>query len=877
MDAQQFWKIKLSALLHDPPHKTFLRIKKGEKNHESVAKDLLKKLIGEDLPKDLALTGADRIASAMSRLLVEGTPWKPNYEDLKFIDPYTLRSENVVDVDETEIDDFFSANGFFHNLPQDSKYKYAFLYCWRLMPEKFSSWLLTQPADDRATNHSIYDHMVQTSAIAGTLPQPSLFIFTISDVQNFIATSRKTQDLWSASYLLSYLLWNAMRPIVEDFGPDSIIYPNLLRQPLVDLLLKEHFQQLGENEPFIQQILKILSANTTPDKLSIANFPNVFFAILPYNEVKRIAQKSEEKIEETLKEIGKKVWNGVFAPYSSPHSKSVFDRHLQDFPLIYWVALPWALSCICGSGEKVGEEFIKEYENLFKETDLSKSIKQIEYSSSNSRSKFFNLGTTYSLFYEVGKAFLRARKNIRDFQQTEEKGRYRCSICGVRSELSVESQAEKADAFWKKIRNRFPGLLREGERLCGLCALKRFAPSTYFKDILGFEPSFPSTPEISATTLKDLLNESKTANIREDFLKFYGCFKSMLEKLGCSLAVVKPVAKLKDNPLGNIDGQWLMEESYRADYIASEYGGDKDKIEEFLENIREQWEELFGKLRSYGSPSRYYAILFMDGDEIGKWIAGVNMPKVRELLEPSYLCQKASQLPPILDERHPVSPSLHQLLSRKMSEFALNDVRCVIEQNYGALVYAGGDDVLALLPIEYLLQCLFYIRERWRKRLGRVTISAGVAIVHCRMPLSRALREGREALRLAKEKYDRDAFCLSVLPRGGERREGGSKWQISDGRASFPVPCILKELADGFRAEKLSGRFPYQFAQVQREIGDDRDVLERELTRIYERKEAAEPQLLEKLKLLLQNVTVESFTNLLLISHFIGTRGCYKK
>ncbi|MGC9004595.1 MAG: type III-B CRISPR-associated protein Cas10/Cmr2 [bacterium] len=870
MKNEDFWKIKLSALLHDPPHKTFIRLE--EKNHEKEASQLYKKLVGEKPVNGGKVKPADHIASAMSRLLVEQTRWKPNpsYKDALFIDPFTLKQQELSPVDTQKIEQFFQACSFFHSLGDEPKYKPAFLYCWRFMPEYFSDWLLNHPADDRACNHCVYDHAVQTSAIASALPQPSLLFFTIANVQEFISTSRKTQDLWSASYLLSYLMWEAMLPIIEEFGPDSIIYPCLLANPFMDKWLYDYFQKLNPQNPLLKELLTTLEQNLKPEKRLTPSLPNVFLAILPYEKAKEKAGESKRKAEEAFDEIAQIVFEKIGEKVPGiNYSKMEFPFHL------FWVVLPLSTKGISGDedGEKEAEIFIEEYKKLVGETNLVKMIESVKDSSVKSRRKFFNLGTAYSLFYAIGRGFLRSRKLIRNFSQSEEKGRYRCSLCGAHSELSGKETASEADKFWGEVRWKFPSLLREGERLCKLCLIKRFAPSLYFKEE-EYDPSaFPSTFEVATAVYKDNLEDKD----KKDFLQSFEILKSDLEEASCHLPKTNPVPKLSNDVLAHIDGQWLMEDSYKADYIAREYGGDKEKIEEILG--RNEIISLLGKIRrKYGEPPRYYSILFLDGDEIHKWIGGEKLPPIRELLHPTYLCKFATQLPPVLDERHPVSPSLHQMLSRKMGEFALHDVRRIVEENFGALVYAGGDDALAFLPIENLLPSLFQLQREWRKRLGKVTISAGAVIAHCKMPLQRALEVGRMALKKAKEKYKRDAFCIITLPRGGEMLEGGSKWYVPS-NSELPVPCLLYEIAMGFRLGKLSGRFPYQFAQVQREMGENKEVLERELARIYERKEFRDPSLLERMKALLKNedISAEGFANLLLISHFIGTRGCIKR
>ena len=56
--------------------------------------------------------------------------------------------------------------------------------------------------------------------------------FKISSIQDMIANSRKTSDLWAASYLGSILAWGTARPFIERYGPSSVLSPFIGANPL---------------------------------------------------------------------------------------------------------------------------------------------------------------------------------------------------------------------------------------------------------------------------------------------------------------------------------------------------------------------------------------------------------------------------------------------------------------------------------------------------------------------------------------------------------------------------------------------------------------------------------------------------------------------
>src|SRR6266581_1724501 len=125
-------------------------------------------------------------------------------------------------------------------------------------------------------------------------------------------------------------------------------------------------------------------------------------------------------------------------------------------------------------------------------------------------------------------------------------------------------------------------------------------------------------------------------------------------------------------------------------------------------------------------PILYYAILLADGDSMGEAI----------------------------DEqsKHAKGADKHREISQALDGFARN-VREIVETHTGALVYAGGDDVLALMPLHMVLVCAQELTEDFAKRLAPFTnnksksptLSVGIAVVHHLDSLREALDLARSA------------------------------------------------------------------------------------------------------------------------------------
>ena len=118
---------------------------------------------------------------------------------------------------------------------------------------------------------------------------------------------------------------------------------------------------------------------------------------------------------------------------------------------------------------------------------------------------------------------------------------------------------------------------------------------------------------------------------------------------------------------------------------------------------------------------KYFAVLALDGDEIGKWVSGEKTPpfssQLADYRDGSNVQQFGAKLyfekPELVDflkAQRPLSPSYHLQFGEALSNFALLCARPIVEAFDGRLIYAGGDDVLALLPADAALTCAEALR-----------------------------------------------------------------------------------------------------------------------------------------------------------------------
>jgi len=235
---------------------------------------------------------------------------------------------------------------------------------------------------------------------------------------------------------------------------------------------------------------------------------------------------------------------------------------------------------------------------------------------------------------------------------------------------------------------------------------------------------------------------------------------------------------------------------------------------------REFGEVVDGFLREHGLPDplAYYAILAADGDGMGKMVA----ERARE-----------------------GDQDLTRLSDRlgKFSEKARDIVenRDIVEKKYcGALVYSGGDDVLAFLPLDSVLECADALRREFQQMTGG-TMSIGISIAHYAANLQTAVEWARRAEREAKSS-GRNALAVHLHTRtaGDECVSAVSPWDLD------PVQKRWKLWLDLLETEELPSQAAYHLRALAREFGDVTDesseqlrsALKAEAGRILRRKRA---------------------------------------
>jgi CRISPR-associated protein Cmr2 len=180
----------------------------------------------------------------------------------------------------------------------------------------------------------------------------------------------------------------------------------------------------------------------------------------------------------------------------------------------------------------------------------------------------------------------------------------------------------------------------------------------------------------------------------------------------------------------------------------------------------------------------------------------------------------------------------HRRFSKKLAEFA-GKARCIVEQRHlGSLVYSGGDDVLAFLPLPTALECAEKLRYAFAGLMKDAcpgfeeaqlpTLSVGLGIGHVLESMSDLLNLGRAAEKLAKGGHlrtDRRRNALAVIV---DKRSGGTRqWRARWNNPQFAAgPAERLRFDASLLRSTLSTRKVFEIADTLRRFPKPTDAIE---------------------------------------------------
>lgn len=495
----------------------------------------------------------------------------------------------------------------------------------------------------------------------------------------------------------------------------------------------------------------VLSDRRIADILGIPTIPNRFLALIPEGKPEELKELGRE-IEKNIREEFICIGQRINKELDIPFNNEQL-RQLEDCFSYYWAAVP---------------------------LDSSQN----------------NGGNGYADAYERVERLLGVRKNIRDFTQLKEAAGVKCNICGQRNVLFFKSLSAKSEVQKNTIGtfsiNRMqknegavelPDVsekyLKRGEGICAVCFTKRCAEK-YFMPLFDHK-----------------LKEDFPSNAMIALLPY-------LKKVKSSL-----VATYKDLLKDKFDEQLLYEENVTQSYFI------KNQIDINVETARRTLADILEDGKRKGiKQTKYYAVIMLDGDNMGKWI--------RE------------------GDGGSLDPDTHRRISDSLKNYSLECARDIVEKEQrGRLIYSGGDDVLAMVNLEALFDVMIELRAAFSGHIGkdggvdftmsskgeiekegytfkvlgsRATASMGVCISHYKIPFWEVINMVRKQEKKAKEiDAGKNAFAIALLRHNGEIKETRGRW-FEEGMLSQGTIGMAKKVLN----ELIGGNFTVAFVYTLR-------------------------------------------------------------
>ena len=774
------------------------------------------------------------------------------------IHPLTGEQHNLGSLTETDFGDIkqrsFNHHAYLLRTLEDQApgqaqdWKKTLLTLWRFAPElseendngKLGELWKLLPADTRIPDHSIWDHLDLTSAFAGAFaadPQgeAALLTLAIGPVQPFIASARKMEDLWAGSHLLARLSWEAMRVVCEQLGPDAILFPRLRGVPQVDLWLRDTCGL----PPELFKDCDWMQGSTDSNPLFAAALPNRFVAVVPASQAKALAESVQQQVRQWLQEQGQAVVRrllqaaGMDANDSQLPCWAQMREQLQGFPEVHWAVVPFSLIGIADAQTQTGLDTTQLSEAMrpffgsaqgadsgFLATDAWKLLRQELQAQDGSGQKFTffspNPGVLYPAVHELAERALAATKALRPFEQNTHEG-WRCSLSGEAEWLTTDREqlhlppGRRDNTLWARVAQAKPAWAKKGEHLGALAALKRLWPTLFAKEVGRALGKDMGRFIVSTHTMA-------LAHQLDQWVQGSGqptpALKRRIERYGKQLSrVALP--------------QRLVQRAYDADAEAAfqtaallpallDLAQEASISEQEAHILRSEVRQTLASVRENQSDDRletYYSLLLLDGDRMGAWLSGDNAISYRDSFHPQVQegfderAARHADLQRYGNQARALSPGRHQAISGALNDFSLSVVRHVVEKEHlGRLIYAGGDDVFAMLPVADLLPAMQRLRYAYsghdpehqggrdprgltlqggfailRGQLMRMmgtqaTASCGAVIAHHQAPLAAVRRELHAAEQRAKNEGGRDAFSITIVKRSGGTLRLTAKW-----------------------------------------------------------------------------------------------------
>ncbi len=309
------------------------------------------------------------------------------------------------------------------------------------------------------------------------------------------------------------------------------------------------------------------------------------------------------------------------------------------------------------------------------------------------------------------------------------------------------------------------------------------------------ERGFPSTSTIATRPwVLDITNAANAGSIERQLIENLRSAWQTLAKKSTRNTLSRYAGHRSGDELLDwfwaFEGYWLITDQWKPDKVQSQLGLDNRPPDSEINALRAARNALVRAASSagIGSPPTYFAMVALDGDSIG-----ARLSRLETLAQ-------------------------HSDCSGALASTAASQ-RGELERDFlGRLVYAGGDDVFALVAARDAVALAHRARELIVQGLSpaleSVTASGAVLYLHATSPLQGGVRSAQELVKEAKAVSTRkDRLLLAERRRGGLRSK--TSFSMSDPLNAHRFATLVSE----FEEQRLS---PGVIGELARHVGRHR-------------------------------------------------------
>ncbi|MGG5181056.1 type III-B CRISPR-associated protein Cas10/Cmr2 [Bacillus sp. MM09(2025)] len=371
----------------------------------------------------------------------------------------------------------------------------------------------------------------------------------------------------------------------------------------------------------------------------------------------------------------------------------------------------------------------------------------------------------YHMALQEVEGLMAARKTLRDFKQNEPGalfGEPKSSLDGGRESVFQKQKTPQQVAQLAKWG------IGEHESLDAISVIKRLSIHKH--------PSmtFPSVCDKAFAPYQNMLKQNEQKKVATQYVKDV---ETYLENMNLTVA---PIDLSEASLFYERRIEDFLEQRGLVGIARTEA---KNDITQLLEKyFKGEYSKHHGQPIKPPVPSPYYAFLMADGDKMGSQLRNI---------------------------QHVES---HIAFSKTLSTFALKASE-IISKCEGTLIYGGGDDVMAYVPVHQCLEAAGKLQSEFVSTMKAhqhsetpPSISIGIAIVHMLEPLEEVRSMARQAEQYAKQ--ERNSLAIHFQKRGG-----GDTMNISVSFQIDPVASI-QEMTTWLKQSYFTSGFAYGLREL---------------------------------------------------------------